>query len=247
MRGTPRLMAELLYGTGLRVTECMTLRIKDLDFRSGTITVRSGKGTKDRTAIMPTRLSQPLQRQVLACIALYKQDVLSGRGYVPLPGALHRKYPAAARSVAWQFVLSINCRSELSGNRQTASLACIRVNRAKGVQGRIATRARFQACCWGTASSKARFAISALKSMMLSKWRNKRKCSLPCPTATVRHGRCSGQDWTVNGRTKPPRSCDHMWRWRPAPLAFRISRARCGRLRLSEGSVCVFYTFGRLQ
>jgi integrase len=82
----------------------MTLRIKDLDFRSGTISVRSGKGTKDRTTMMPTRLSQPLQRQVLSCIALYKQDVLSGRGYVPLPGALHRKYPAAARSVAWQFV-----------------------------------------------------------------------------------------------------------------------------------------------
>jgi integron integrase len=104
MSSTPRLMAELLYGTGLRVTECMTLRVKDLDFRSGTITVRSGKGTKDRTTIMPVRLSQSLQRQVLGTVALYKQDVLSGRGYVPLPGALHRKYPKAARSVAWQFV-----------------------------------------------------------------------------------------------------------------------------------------------
>lgn len=104
MQGTPRLMAELLYGAGLRVMECMTLRLKDLDFRSGTITVRNGKGAKDRTTLLPTRLTQPLQRHVLGVIGLYKQDVRSGRGYVPLPGALHRKYPQAARSISWQFL-----------------------------------------------------------------------------------------------------------------------------------------------
>lgn len=104
MQGTPRLMAGLLYGAGLRVTECVTLRIKDLDFGAGTVTVRSGKGAKDRTTVLPAKLIQPLQRHLLQVVALYKRDVLQGRGYVPLPGALDRKYPNAARSVAWQFV-----------------------------------------------------------------------------------------------------------------------------------------------
>lgn len=104
MQGTPRLMAELLYGAGLRVAECVTLRLKDLDFRRGTITVRNGKGAKDRTTVLPIRLSQPLQRHVLRIIGLHKQDVCRGCGYVPLPGALHRKYPLAARSISWQFL-----------------------------------------------------------------------------------------------------------------------------------------------
>jgi integron integrase len=104
MQGIPRLMAEVLYGAGLRVTERMTLRIKDLDFRAGTISVRSGKGAKDRNTVLPATLSQALQRHLLHVIALYKRDVSRGRGYVPLPGALHRKFPNAARSVAWQFV-----------------------------------------------------------------------------------------------------------------------------------------------
>lgn len=104
MHGTPRLMAELLYGAGLRVTECMTLRVKDLDFRAGTIAVRSGKGAKDRTTLLPACLKEALQRHVLQVVALFKQDLSRGRGYAPLPGALNRKYPRAARSIGWQFV-----------------------------------------------------------------------------------------------------------------------------------------------
>lgn len=104
MSGTPRLMAELIYGAGLRVTEAMTLRIKDLDFRANTISVRCGKGSKDRTGILRLRLSDALQRHLLKVIALYKQDAVNGKGYAPLPGALHRKYPGSARSIGWQFV-----------------------------------------------------------------------------------------------------------------------------------------------
>jgi integron integrase len=104
MQGTSQLMAGLQYGAGLRVAECMTLRIKDLDFGSSTVTVRSGKGAKDRTTVLPRKLVQPLQRHLLQVVALYKRDVLQGRGYVPLPGALDRKYPHASRSLAWQFV-----------------------------------------------------------------------------------------------------------------------------------------------
>ncbi len=104
LQGTPALMAGLLYGAGLRVMECVTLRIKDIDFRAGALHIRDGKGAKDRTTILPMSLRSPLERQVLRVIARYKDDVRQGRGYVPLPGALHRKYPRAARSVAWQFV-----------------------------------------------------------------------------------------------------------------------------------------------
>lgn len=104
MSGTPRLMAGLIYGAGLRVTETITLRIKDLDFGANTISVRSGKGSKDRSSLLPLRLSGPLQRHLLGVISLYKHEALHGRGYVPLPGALHRKYPESAKSIAWQFV-----------------------------------------------------------------------------------------------------------------------------------------------
>lgn len=104
MSGTPRLLAELIYGAGLRVTEAVTLRIKDLDFRANTISVRNGKGSRDRTSLLPLRLSTPLQRHLLQVIALYKHDAMHGRGYAPLPGALDRKYPGSARSIGWQFV-----------------------------------------------------------------------------------------------------------------------------------------------
>ena len=104
MSGTTRLIAELIYGAGLRVTEAMTLRIKDLDFRAGMISVRCGKGCKDRTSILPVRLASSLQQHLLRVISLYKHDALHGRGFAPLPGALDRKYPNSARSVGWQFV-----------------------------------------------------------------------------------------------------------------------------------------------
>lgn len=104
MTGTTRLMADLIYGAGLRVTEAMTLRVKDLDLASGTVHVRSGKGSKDRTTLLPIRLAGPLQQHLLKVAGLHKEDIARGRGYVPLPGALHRKYPSASRQLAWQFV-----------------------------------------------------------------------------------------------------------------------------------------------
>ncbi|WP_158884533.1 integron integrase [Rhodanobacter sp. L36] len=104
MHGTPRLMAELLYGAGLRVNECMTLRIKDLNFRDRTISIRSGKGGKDRVSVLPGRLLQPLQQHVLRVASLHKHDLTHGRGFAPMPNALDRKYPRASRSLAWQFI-----------------------------------------------------------------------------------------------------------------------------------------------
>ncbi|MEO6172103.1 MAG: integron integrase, partial [Arenimonas sp.] len=104
MTGIPRLIAELLYGAGLRVTEAITLRVKDVDFRSSTLNIRSGKGAKDRTALLSKRLVMPLQQQLMRVAKLHKHDVAHGRGYAPLPGALHRKYPNANRSLGWQFI-----------------------------------------------------------------------------------------------------------------------------------------------
>lgn len=104
MDGTPRLIAELLYGAGLRITECMTLRVKDLDFRSATVHVRCGKGGKDRTTLLPARLNHALQAHVVRVASLHKRDLGRGVGYAPLPGALDRKYPGAARSLSWQFL-----------------------------------------------------------------------------------------------------------------------------------------------
>lgn len=104
LRDVPKLMAELIYGTGMRVMECMSLRVKDIDFRARTITVRSGKGGKDRVVPLPKRLDAALQQQVLRVVTRHKQALNQGRGYAPLPHALARKYPSASRSIGWQFV-----------------------------------------------------------------------------------------------------------------------------------------------
>ena len=104
MEGITALMAHLLYGSGLRVTECMTLRVKDVDMGAGLIHVRAGKGGKDRTTLLPRQLERLLQRQLLRVAGMHKQDLARGAGFAPLPNALERKYPSASQSLAWQFL-----------------------------------------------------------------------------------------------------------------------------------------------
>ena len=104
MHGTTKLMAEVLYSAGLRVTECVTLRVKDIDFGTLTISVRNSKGGKERTTVLSELLHPALQQHLIRVATLHKQDVLSGAGFAPLPGALERKYPSASQSFAWQFV-----------------------------------------------------------------------------------------------------------------------------------------------
>lgn len=106
MSGITKLMAELIYGTGMRVNECAQLRIKDIDFDLKTITVRHGKGGKDRATILPERLIHPLQQHLMGVIDRHKNDCLQGAGYVPLPGALYKKYPKAGQSLGWQYVFA---------------------------------------------------------------------------------------------------------------------------------------------
>lgn len=117
LEGDYRIMAELLYGAGLRVLECVRLRIKDVDFGYGSITVRDGKGLRDRITILPESLRRPLQLQLERVELLHKQDCARGEGRVHLPQALTRKYPGADRSWAWQYVfpakkLSVDPRSK---------------------------------------------------------------------------------------------------------------------------------------
>lgn len=103
MQGTCRLMAELMYGAGLRVHECVTLRVKDVDLATRTISIRNSKGSKDRTTVLPEQLCSPLQQHLLRVAALHKDDRARGAGMAPMPDALARKYPSASTSLAWQF------------------------------------------------------------------------------------------------------------------------------------------------
>ncbi len=104
LTGTQQLMAKLLYGTGLRVMECVRLRVKDIDFAQHQIIVRDGKGMKDRVTMLPDSLVKPLQEHLQRVKQLHEQDLAHGYGAVYLPYALARKYPNANREWGWQYV-----------------------------------------------------------------------------------------------------------------------------------------------
>ena len=104
LHGTFRLMAELLYGSGLRLMECVQLRTKDIDFAYAKIVVCDGKGAKDRVTMLPVTLAAPLERHLQKVRAQHEQDLEDGFGEVYLPHALGRKYRNAGREWAWQFV-----------------------------------------------------------------------------------------------------------------------------------------------
>lgn len=108
LEGVYQLMAELMYGAGLRISECLRLRVKDIHFDGGYILVRNGKGNKDRRTVLPVKLERPLQRQIDYVTALHKQDLANGYGVVYMPFSLAKKYPSAAKSLAWQFLFPAN-------------------------------------------------------------------------------------------------------------------------------------------
>ncbi|MFN3310759.1 MAG: integron integrase [Thermomonas sp.] len=111
LSGREWLMASLLYGSGLRLMECLRLRVKDVDFERHEITVRDGKGGKDRRTMLPAALSEPLRRQREDVRVLHARDLADGFGAVWLPHALARKYPNAARELAWQYLFPASRRS----------------------------------------------------------------------------------------------------------------------------------------
>lgn len=104
LSGREALMAGLLYGSGLRLMECLRLRVKDVDVQRSELTVRSGKGNKDRMTVLPEALKAGLLRQIADVRVLHDSDLAAGLGHVHLPHALARKYPNAAAEMGWQYV-----------------------------------------------------------------------------------------------------------------------------------------------
>jgi integron integrase len=115
---TPRLVASLLYGAGLRLLECLELRVKDVDLARHEITVRRGKGAKDRRTVLPASTKAPLAAHLERVRALHTADLANGLGRAMLPDALAAKYPNADRSWTWQFVFPAAriCRDPRSGH-----------------------------------------------------------------------------------------------------------------------------------
>lgn len=104
MTGTPQIVCKLLYGSGLRLMECLRLRVKDLDFSINQVLVRNGKGSKDRVSIFPDRIKPVVREHLERVRLLYQRDLAAGYGKVYLPNALSRKYPNACKQWGWQYV-----------------------------------------------------------------------------------------------------------------------------------------------
>jgi integron integrase len=104
LRGDHWLVAGLLYGAGLRLMECLRLRVKDIEFSRGEILVRDGKGFKDRITMLPSAVKEPLRNHLALVEDQHRRDLDAGRANVYLPYALDRKYPNAGREWAWQYI-----------------------------------------------------------------------------------------------------------------------------------------------
>jgi len=124
LSGVYQLMAMLLYGTGMRLLECLRLRVKDLDFGQHIIVIHDGKGAKDRITMLPDSLQEPLQKQLTWAKAIHDYDLAQGQGAVYLPDALAKKYPNAPKEWGWQYIfpadkLSTDPRSGNIGRHHT--------------------------------------------------------------------------------------------------------------------------------
>ena len=108
--GTISLVCSLLYGTGMRLLECLRLRVKDIEFVRREIVFRAGNGNKDRVTILPENLMVPLKNQLARVKTLHERDLAAGFGEVMLPNALDGKYKIAAKTWGWQWVLASNVR-----------------------------------------------------------------------------------------------------------------------------------------
>ena len=101
--GKDKLILQLLYGTGMRISELTCLRIKDIDFEAGMIFIRSGKGDKDRSTVLPEYLKAELRTHIKEVEKIHEKDLAAGYGEVQMPNALARKYPKAAKEFGWQY------------------------------------------------------------------------------------------------------------------------------------------------
>jgi integrase len=111
MRGIPRLMTKILYGSGLRITECLRLRVKDIDFENHQIIVRGGKGDNDRLTILPDSVAVEIKHILQDVKALHDKDLREGYGETALPNALGSKYLNAGKEWVWQYIFPASQRS----------------------------------------------------------------------------------------------------------------------------------------
>jgi integron integrase len=142
LEGVHWIMGHLLYGAGLRLLECLRLRVKDIDFSAHQITVREGKGNKDRLTMLPLAIKAPLAAHLSQVRALHQQDLAHGLGSVYLPDALERKYPTANRQWGWQWVfpaahISVDPRSGAHRRHHLHEVVLQRAVRAAAQQAGI--------------------------------------------------------------------------------------------------------------
>ena len=157
LEGEPALVVGLLYGSGLRLMEALRLRVKDLDLLRREITVRDGKGGKDRLTVLPQNLVPALQEQLVRVRGLHQSDLAAGWGRVLLPYALDRKYPNANREWAWQWVFpqQNRWRDKESGAQGRHHLDPSVIQKAVKRAGAEAGVTK-QASCWSGARTSAR-------------------------------------------------------------------------------------------
>ncbi|MFN3409916.1 MAG: integron integrase [Limisphaerales bacterium] len=145
LEGTQQLIGRLLYGTGLRLLEGLRLRVKDLDFARGQITVRGGKGDKDRVTMLPEALKEALAAQLHRVRELHEKDLAAGLGEVWLPGALRAKWPKAGREWAWQWVfpsaeLSVDPETKVRRRHHVTDAAVQRAIKQAGIAAGLMKR-----------------------------------------------------------------------------------------------------------
>jgi integron integrase len=146
LSGSSQVLAILMYGSGLRVTEAVSLRVKDVDLKSRSVTVRSGKGDKDRITVLPERLVDPLHEQLADARRMWQQDTRHSQFAVALPDGFARKVPNAARQFAWYWIFPATRAYQLPGGggfrrhhlHQTGvQRAVATAARASGIQKRV--------------------------------------------------------------------------------------------------------------
>lgn len=132
------LMASMMYGTGMRLMECCRLRVKDVDFPRRQLTIRQGKGDKDRAVPLPDSLAEALHRQLDWREAVHRQDLAQGEGRVDLPTALERKFPHATHEIGWQFVFASSrlsrCPRTNRSGRHHVHESCLQAALTKAVR-----------------------------------------------------------------------------------------------------------------
>jgi integron integrase len=146
--GSVRLVATLLYGSGLRLLECLRLRVKDIDFEADQVTVRGGKGDRDRITMLPLSVKAELRRHLVRVRALHARDVAGGAGAVALPTAVARKFPNAGRDWRWQWVFPAGrtCVDRGTGERRRHHLHETVVQRAVTQAVRVAGLTKRATC-----------------------------------------------------------------------------------------------------